>query len=556
MNLNQIQSTVRKKKIASVIGSVVGDAQPLSEVLKIGNDGGGKQIKNIADPTDAQDALTLAYFNAHSGSGSISSVSGTANQITANTVAGAVTLSLPSSVVFPGTWSIGTLGFTDTNILFSAQSSVNSYNQSIIQNSSNGSSASANYIVNNDQGSAGSNYGEFGINSSAFSGSGSWNIAGAVYLDAASSDLSMGTLSNKAVHVFVNGNTTDSMQISGAGVFTFNAPIPSNTFSSTWTATSNNQSAWVFNGTVTSENTASDTFRYMEISPTLTRNAGNPASQIATALLLNPTFSNSPATKYILRMQSGSSDVATFSDTGAIVLSASTANISSTVAGLTLFTNVAGLSLVLQTLGDANSNQGVRLQASATITSGQNRAISTVVGTFQQSGASGNNHYGINNTLTANYTSVSDQLLHFYNASLTVTAIQSTNTVYGYRSQIPSGTGTRWNFYADGNANNAFAGLNSFGKVTTPAAFVDLAAGTTSNAPLNITEGVAPTSPSAGNIWTETTNHRLMWRQNATSVELIGTSSVNSVSPTAQNRTVTVVINGTTYYLTAKTTND
>lgn len=33
-------------------------------------------------------------------------------------------------------------------------------------------------------------------------------------------------------------------------------------------------------------------------------------------------------------------------------------------------------------------------------------------------------------------------------------------------------------------------------------------------------------------------------------------NTVNSVSPTSPNRTVTIVINGTTYYLAAKTTND
>ena len=33
-------------------------------------------------------------------------------------------------------------------------------------------------------------------------------------------------------------------------------------------------------------------------------------------------------------------------------------------------------------------------------------------------------------------------------------------------------------------------------------------------------------------------------------------NTVNSVSPTSPNRTVTMVIGGTTYYLAAKTTND
>lgn len=87
-------------------------------------------------------------------------------------------------------------------------------------------------------------------------------------------------------------------------------------------------------------------------------------------------------------------------------------------------------------------------------------------------------------------------------------------------------------------------------------AFVDITAGTTSLAQIRYRAGVAPSSPNDGESWYENTNDRLMFRQNATSVELIGASAVNSTSPTAPDRTITVQINGTTYYIHAKTTND
>lgn len=45
-------------------------------------------------------------------------------------------------------------------------------------------------------------------------------------------------------------------------------------------------------------------------------------------------------------------------------------------------------------------------------------------------------------------------------------------------------------------------------------------------------------------------------RSGTTRESIISANAVNSVSPTAQNRTITVVIDGTTYYLSAKTTND
>lgn len=86
--------------------------------------------------------------------------------------------------------------------------------------------------------------------------------------------------------------------------------------------------------------------------------------------------------------------------------------------------------------------------------------------------------------------------------------------------------------------------------------YINLKAGTTSDAQIQFTSGVAPTSPTSGGLWYETTNTKLMFRQNTTSVELMGASAVNTVSPTSPNRTISVTIGGVTYYIAAKTTND
>jgi uncharacterized protein (TIGR02145 family) len=48
---------------AVVDESVTNEIQNLGQVLSIGNDGGASQIKNIADPTDNQDAVTKAYVD-------------------------------------------------------------------------------------------------------------------------------------------------------------------------------------------------------------------------------------------------------------------------------------------------------------------------------------------------------------------------------------------------------------------------------------------------------------------------------------------------------------
>jgi hypothetical protein len=54
--------------------------------------------------------------------------------------------------------------------------------------------------VSNDAGTAGSNYAELGINSSTFTGTGSFNIAGASYVASASTDLTLGTYGAYNVH--------------------------------------------------------------------------------------------------------------------------------------------------------------------------------------------------------------------------------------------------------------------------------------------------------------------------------------------------------------------
>jgi len=127
---------------------------------------------------------------------------------------GTVTGSLSAGAV-----SYGTLSYPDTNVLASFQSSVASYNQIIVQNSSNNAAASASYLVSNDAGTASTYYGEFGMNSSGFTGTGAFNSPNTVYLDSASADLAIGTTTANAIHFVVNNGTTDAATISSAGVF-------------------------------------------------------------------------------------------------------------------------------------------------------------------------------------------------------------------------------------------------------------------------------------------------------------------------------------------------
>ena len=118
----------------------------------------------------------------------------------------------------------GTLSYSDTNTFSVFQTGVNSYAQSIWQNTNNGTLASTDLIVSNNLGTATTYYGDFGINSSGFTGTGSLNLPNAVYLYSVSGDLSLGTTTANAVHLLANGPTynADAITISSSNLVTIN----------------------------------------------------------------------------------------------------------------------------------------------------------------------------------------------------------------------------------------------------------------------------------------------------------------------------------------------
>jgi hypothetical protein len=84
---------------------------------------------------------------------------------------------------------LGTPGITDTGTLTQTTSTVAGYNQEIIQNLSNNVAASADLIVANNLGTSSTYYGDFGINSSTFTGTGSLALPNATYLYSQNGDL-------------------------------------------------------------------------------------------------------------------------------------------------------------------------------------------------------------------------------------------------------------------------------------------------------------------------------------------------------------------------------
>ena len=116
-----------------------------------------------------------------------------------------------------GAIGYGTLTYTDTNNFGAFQTSVNSYAQFILQNSNAGTTASADFVVSNNLGTATTYYGNFGMNSSGFTGTGSLNLANAVYMTSTSSELVFGSTTANGIHFVVNGGATDAFGINTAG---------------------------------------------------------------------------------------------------------------------------------------------------------------------------------------------------------------------------------------------------------------------------------------------------------------------------------------------------
>ena len=136
----------------------------------------------------------------------------------------------PWAAIWASTIRTANLNYSDTNIVIQMAANTASYLQSIIQNTSAAANASTNYNVSADTANSTVNYGEYGINSSTFSGSGRFADPLAVYVASASSNLALGTYGSYPVNIVVNSNinwtygTDGSLTLpSGPIVFTGNA---------------------------------------------------------------------------------------------------------------------------------------------------------------------------------------------------------------------------------------------------------------------------------------------------------------------------------------------
>jgi len=121
-----------------------------------------------------------------------------------------------------GAYAIGSLNYSDTGIAASYSTTTNSYAQVVVENKSSGTAASADFIVSNNLGTATTYYGDFGMNSSNFTGTSNLNEANTVYLYAVNTHLAIGTTASNPIHIVTNSNANDAMTIDATNAIAFN----------------------------------------------------------------------------------------------------------------------------------------------------------------------------------------------------------------------------------------------------------------------------------------------------------------------------------------------
>lgn len=160
---------------------------------------------------------------------------------------------------------------------------------------------------------------------------------------------------------------------------------------------------------------------------------------------------------------------------------------------------------------------------------------------------------------------VQDQGAGSGSGGLTITSAQgiaiAATTLATNRYDIQIGgtsipTGGAWSIMQTSTVRNAFGGKSYFGASTDPTARIHILGSTTSagTAPIKITSGTVMSTGETGAVEYDGTT--FWFTRTGTTRESILTGVSAVVSPTAPNRTIAVVVNGTTLYIAAKTTND
>lgn len=186
--------------------------------------GGTTTITNTTSSTGNSTGAFVVYGGTNIGGNAFIGGTTVVLNTTTSTSTGTGALVVRGGAGVAGTLNVGTnvvvgaLTYAATNVLGAFQSSVNSFNQFIVQNTNNGSSASADFVLNNDLSSDAAYYANLGINSSGWATTTSpFNTANASYLTATTGDLVLGTTTANAIRIGTGGTIFDTININAAG---------------------------------------------------------------------------------------------------------------------------------------------------------------------------------------------------------------------------------------------------------------------------------------------------------------------------------------------------
>jgi len=303
-----------------------------------------------------------------------------------------------------GAFSYGTLGYSDVNIFGSFTSSVNTYNQIILQNTNSGTAASTDFVVSNNNGTATTYYGDFGMNSSGFSGTGALGAANNVYVTSTSADLAIGTTTSNAIHFVINGSATDAMTINTSGALALNGLYGTSGYL-LQTAGSGGAPTWVAQSTIT---------------------AGNVSGTVSVAnggLGITTTPSNGyipigNGTNYVSAALTAGAGVSITNGSGSVTIAATGTTINSQTSAYTLVASDAGKTISITTGGVTIPNSIMSAGNMVTIynNSGSNQTITqgsglTLQWTGQSSSTTGNRTLGLYGVCTVLFITSSSAII-------------------------------------------------------------------------------------------------------------------------------------------------
>jgi hypothetical protein len=176
--------------------------------------------------------LATGYIPYGNGTGAFSSNSAL-NYNATNSAFNAPTIGATSS-----TSTTPALTFNASNSSFASGTSVSgSYLQAVLQNTSATAGASTNYVLSNDLGTDSSYYGEFGMNSSVYTGAGVpvdfYSINNGIYFSGHDGDITVGSGNGKKLY-FAWGSTGQSAHvINSSGAIGLNTNLAAGTGSGT-----------------------------------------------------------------------------------------------------------------------------------------------------------------------------------------------------------------------------------------------------------------------------------------------------------------------------------